>query len=497
MDQHFQTDGVKKDLRGLSIRGGTSLAIAQIPTFILNIVSIVVLSRLLEREAFGLIAMVTAVTGLIAIFESMGLTTAVVQHEDMNHKQVSSLFWINLGFCFVLMIITAALAPLLAWFYGRQELFLITIAIAGTRLLGGLTNQHSGILQRQMRFTVLSVINVSSTAVGVLSAIISAIYGLGYWSLVILPAASSLCRVIMLWIITGWIPAMPEKGSGVRAPLKFGWRLTLSRLITHLTEKADYILVGWWCGADALGIYNRAYQLLTLPQQQLKAPISGVATSALSRLTEDKERYSRYYLRVLRSLIWLTAPLTGVLAAVSTDLILLALGSKWLDVALLFKIMAFAAFLRPIQASVGWVLISYNLTDRLRNWVTAMCCVTVLSIVAGLPFGVIGVAISYTIGYLVLIMPWSFFYVFRDTPIRCGDVMKSTAPAVLVGLLIYGAGTLVVRIMPDYHTAIRLLLSLAACAVVLVLIAIVFKPLRQGVKEILELKSEVLKSREA
>ncbi len=128
--------------------------LAQAGKFGLNLASTVILARLLTPRDFGLVAMVTAVTGFLAMFRHAGLAIPTVQREEITHAQVSNLFWINLGVSGLCALILAALAPAMAWFYRDIRITYITLVLSTTFLIGGFRVQHLALLKRQMRFTV-------------------------------------------------------------------------------------------------------------------------------------------------------------------------------------------------------------------------------------------------------------------------------------------------------------------------------------------------------
>ncbi|MGB2864411.1 MAG: oligosaccharide flippase family protein, partial [Sedimentisphaerales bacterium] len=126
----FDTEYLKADLKGRSVRGGAVTMGAQWAKFCLQMASMVVLARLLTPQDFGLIAMVMVVTGFVTRFKDMGLSLATVQKAEINHAQISTLFWINLLLSFGMMLIAAALAPAISWFYDEPRLTWVTLALA-------------------------------------------------------------------------------------------------------------------------------------------------------------------------------------------------------------------------------------------------------------------------------------------------------------------------------------------------------------------------------
>jgi O-antigen/teichoic acid export membrane protein len=174
-----------KDLKERAIRGGFARICAQAVFFSLRIAALMVLARLLDPKDFGLVGMVTAFTGVLNLFRDFGLSTATVQRMDVTNEQVSTLFWINIMVGAILMFVLALMAPAVTAFYNEPRLFWVTIVLATSFLINAAGVQHSALLQRQMRFTALAVIQIVSLVVSTTLGIGAAIGGYGYWALVV------------------------------------------------------------------------------------------------------------------------------------------------------------------------------------------------------------------------------------------------------------------------------------------------------------------------
>ena len=195
------------------------------------------LARLLTPADFGLVAMVTAITGLGQAFADLGLSEATIQHPEISHNQVSTLFWINVAIGLTLTSITAALAPVLAWFYREPRLKDITFLVSLTFLIGGLRVQHDALLRRQMRFSSLAIRDVASYVLAVPVAIIMAWRGAGYWALVALPLILNLTQMALSWLMVRWIPGLPRRDAKVRFPDRL-WR-QCCRLVSRIQRESQ------------------------------------------------------------------------------------------------------------------------------------------------------------------------------------------------------------------------------------------------------------------
>jgi len=350
------------DLKGKTIRGGLARLSAQGAGFLLRVGSLMVLARLLEPKDFGLVGMVTAFTGVLTLFRDFGLSSAAVQRSTVTEEQVSTLFWINMLVGALLGLLAVAMAPFIAVFYHEPRLFKVTIVLAAGFFFNAAGVQHSALLQRQMRFTALSVINIVSLIVGTAIAIGGAKAGYGYWSLVAMTVTLPIASTIGFWLTAGWVPGMPHRQAGVRSMIRFGGTVTLNGLVVYVANNFEKILLGRYWGVDALGLYGRAYQLVNIPTDNINSSVGEVAFSALSRLQDDPTRLKSYFLKGYSLVLALTLPITTACVLFADDIVVVLLGPKWKDTAAIFRflgptIMVFAIAnpLSWLLSSIGWV----------------------------------------------------------------------------------------------------------------------------------------------
>jgi O-antigen/teichoic acid export membrane protein len=375
---YFNTVHLKTNLKQRSVRGGAITIVAQASKFILKFGSTAILARLLTPEDYGLIGMATVVVGFVEYFKDLGLSTATIQRAEINHQQVSTLFWINLGVSFLVALIVALLAPAIAVFYHEPRLQPITLGLAINFIFGGLTVQHQALLRRQMQFTSLAKIEVVSMVVGVITAIMAAYYGLQYWALVLMLMGTAISNAIGVWIACGWRPGLPSLNSGVGSMLVYGGNLTGFGLVNYFSRNLDNVLIGRRWGSEQLGLYAQAYKLLLLPIQQINNPINAVALPTLSSLQTEPQKYSRYYYKAILLITTLGMPIVGFMFASADKVILLMLGQQWLGAVPLFQFLMPAAFVGTFNVAPGWVYQSLGRTDRQFRIGTVMAIITSL-----------------------------------------------------------------------------------------------------------------------
>jgi PST family polysaccharide transporter len=282
---------------------------------------------------------------------------ATVQKENISHEQISTLFWLNILISAFLGLCVLAGSPLVAWFYGRPELTAVTAALSVSFLISGLMIQHQALLRRHMRFGTLAVIQIASYVANLIVTISLALLGWRYWALVGGTLATALSGTLLTLFFCPWMPGRMRKGTGVRGMLKFGGHLTSFNFVNYFSRNADNILIGKFIGADALGLYAKAYQLLMMPITQIRNPLDQVAMPVLSSLRNQPERYVKYYQRLVDIIASLTMPLTVYCAIEADFLIQLLLGPKWEGVVPVFRILAIAGLVQAVASTRGLVLI--------------------------------------------------------------------------------------------------------------------------------------------
>ena len=169
---------------------------------------------------------------------------------------------------------------------------------------------------RQMRFKAIALIEISAAFVGLLVACGLAASGFGYWSLVAMHLAIFATTLVMTWLLSGWRPSPPRRGSGVRPMLLFGAHLSVSSVMGRLAVGSDEILIGRFSGAEALGFYTRAAALSFRPLEQLLSPSGSIVIPVLSRMQSDSVRYRRTFIHIQQAIailcFLLMAPLTAL-----------------------------------------------------------------------------------------------------------------------------------------------------------------------------------------
>lgn len=428
---------IHAELRSRTARGASFALTGQVVILAVSIGSMVVLSRLLKPYEFGMYAVLQSVAAFVDIFRDMGLSAATVHRQTVRDEELDTLFWLAQCVGLVLAVVMAAVAPVVARAFSEPTLGPAAAAISVVFVLGALAGQHQALLRRQMRVGPLMLIDIVAKVFGVAVAIASAIAGLGLWSLVLMQIATVAAVTLGAWLACDWRPALPPQIaiSSITPMLSFGGGLTLSGFLNYLLRNADNLIVGRALGTEALGYYSRAYSLLLLPLGQITGPLTVVAVPTLSRLQDDPARYRRYYLAMLKLVAHTSMPLVACMGALAHEIVWLVLGPQWSDSASIFQILAFAAFWTPVGATTGWIYMSLGQTHRMAVWTAIMTPITILAFGIGTVWGVLGVAVAYSVVSCSQILP-QFWFALRQAPLELSEILRAWSCSLMTSILI-------------------------------------------------------------
>lgn len=423
------------DIGGSASRGVWTTAIGQSVAIATQLLSVVVLARLLDPEDYGLLAMVTAIVVIGEVIREFGLANAAIQSPTLTEQQKTNLFWWNtaLGvFCAVALFFSA---PLIAGFYDEPRVEPIAQVLAIVFILGGLTTQSKAHLARNLRFGVLNITDVVPGVLGLVIAIAAAGLGWGVWALVAQRIVIALAMLCLAVSFDRWLPRLPRKDPGMPPLLKYGLNLVGTQLISSASRNADYIVMGHRFGPNSTGLYSRAFELVIATLNQINAPSTKVAVPVLSRLQDDPARYTDFLLRGQRALLFVIIPILGVGATLAGPVVEIALGPKWVGVVPFVQVLAIVAATDKILGyATWWYALSMGRTDVTLRVTIVRSVLLISGVLIGANFGPLGIAWGYaiatTLGWLADLLMYRWF---ANAP--SGRIFSNAVTALLMNAL--------------------------------------------------------------
>jgi PST family polysaccharide transporter len=438
----FQSNVHDGGIRRLAVRGAGVTVLSSGLGLAVQIVSTVVLARLLLPTDFGIVTMVTTFSLLLVNFGINGFTEAVLQAEKLDRNLASNLFWINVSAGLLLTIGFAASGSALARFYGNPLVAHVAVGISLTIIATSTSVLHQALLKRAMRFTTVSIVGMIAQITSIGVSIFLAWEHWGYKALVAGVVIQAAVQSIGAWICCQWIPGLPRRAAGTRSMVRFAMHVYGRFTVNYFSRNSDNLLVGWRYGAGALGFYKKAYDLFALSASQLTAPLANVAVSALSRFKPQSPQYRKFLLNALGVIAFAGMGLSAVFTLVGKDLIRLLLGPGWEQAGQIFVYFGPGIGIMMVYYATSWIHLSIGRPDRWFRWGLVEVSVTFLLFLLMLPLGPVGIAIAWTVSFWILIIP-AFWYAGNPIQLGIAPVIAVVWKFVVAALLAGGATAMI------------------------------------------------------
>lgn len=462
----------KNEFSKKSLHSGAISILAQAMNTAVQIGTTICLARLLVPEDFGLVAMVSALTGFANVLMDLGTRDAVVQRPQITQEELSTLFWLTTGLGALFTGVVVAAAPLIGEFYQEERLVRIAQFWGLTFVITALSCQHAALLRRKLLFQKVALIEVAANVLGAFAAIGMALSEGGYWALVFRPLVTSFVMLILIWASCWWIPGLPVFSKGVKETVRFGLNITGFTSTDYLAKAADRVGLGYTVGARELGLYHNASTVYENALTVVTLPLHSVAVATLSKLRNNVAELKRAWATALSSLAFFATLAFVILAVIGQDLIVLLLGNKWVGASTLLVLFALRGPAQVIERTLGWLHVVAGRPDRWMRWGIVSCIVQVVAVLCGLPFGAMGVAISYGICIYILFVP-AIVYAGQPFDIGAREIIPAIAPPLIGALVAEAVGfTLRIYYLSDLPSFQRMAALVVVCVVVYMLITI-------------------------
>ena len=403
------------------ISGAKWSSISQIGRQSIQLVTIIVLARLLSPSDFGLIAMATVVIGFITLFKDMGTSAAVIQRRNLSDELLSSIFWVNAAMGLFTMLLLFVLSPLAAIFYHEPRITPLMRVLSLTFLISGFSIVQQACLQRDLKFNKLARVELFAALSGSIVGIGSAALGCGAWSLVFQTLTVATTTTILLWAYTNWKPKLIFRRSEISSVSNYSLNITGFNIVNFFARNADNLLIGRFLGAQNLGYYNLAYNIMLLPLQNISGAIDRVMFPAYAQIQDDNVKFRYAYLKVVGAISLITFPMMMCLMVLSQEVVLTFFGQQWLAVVPLVIILSTVGIVQSISTMNGNIYRAKGHTSLQFRVGSLFSILITISFAIGLRWGINGVAAAYAITSLFLVYP-AFAIPFRLVDLRIWDL---------------------------------------------------------------------------
>lgn len=428
-----------------ALRSSLSTLLGRGARVVLAVGTLMVLARLLEPAAFGILASVLVFAELGLTLAELGMGVVVPQRPKLDPAGLDAAFW---GQALWSGLVAGGLALLggpIAGFYGRPEARWVLPVLAVGVFVHGTSAIAVGLVRRRMRFGRWAVFETGTDVFASALAIVLAALGAGFWALVLQRVTIWVLTAAAAWHLAEWRPSRRPRLD--RVTLQgwggFGGAVTLAGLTRQAARRLDRIVIARVGGASALGLYEQASRWSWFPQQQLVTALQAVVVASLSKaLRTEPQLYRRLAKDGFQMVYALMVPVWAFAILDAPALLELLLGSEWLEAAPLLRCLsAMMLGMMPVQMAKQVYYAEGRSRDWLK-WALVESGVVVAAVLLASGWGAFGIAASLAGARWLLLGP-GLWAVSRRSELRVADV----ASGFFVALLASAAGASAVRLL--------------------------------------------------
>ena len=373
-----------------------------------QIVTSLVLVRLLSPRDYGLAGMTLLFQGIVVVVSDVSMGAALIQRREITEADRSTMFWCTAAIGMLLTVSGLLLSGPLADFYNQPAVRPLFAVLSLSFVLTALQMTPQALLDREMQFKLVNLRIGGAAIVGSAVALTAAFLGAGAWALVLGQVATSASGLVLIWACCSWRPRLLFSWTSFRNLAGFGTRLCGSNMLSFVTYNADNLMVARFLGSAALGAYSVAFNLMFLPLARVIAPLQLALFPAFSRWQNDHKQIAEVWLRVVRVIGAVFIPAMLGFIVVAPDFVAVILGHKWRSAVPVLQLLAVVALAQGMALIGQRVLAAVDKTKTVFRFAVFNTIAVIAAFALGLQWGVVGVSICYA----AVSVPLQTFYIW-------------------------------------------------------------------------------------
>lgn len=441
----------------------------KVGSMLLQLAVSIVVARILTPQDFGLMAILTFFTSIGMTLADSGFSQALIRSVRSSEDDLRTVFAFNLAMAAVLYAAVVLLTPVVASYYSLPQINAVLPVLMLSVPLNALSVVQSSVFQRDLRFPVLSKINFTASLASGITAVAMAVCGFGVWALVGQRLTAISVRVLLQWILGRWRPKGSFRMSSLRSMAPFSLRIMATDVLGSVYSNISQLFIGRMYSPQTLGFFHQGQKIKDLPASSIVQSVQFVTFPALSKLKEQPVKFAESYRKVLAVTSFVVLPVMIGMASVSSDMIELLIGEKWLPTAPYFTVMAaFGAFL-PLSMVAMNVLKTKSDGSVIFRLEIAKKAAGALMLVFAIPIS--PMAVAWGLGAMVVLeMAVNFAASTFFAEISMLGIIRSIFVPLSASVLMFAAVWAMSPYLADMHLLLRLGMKIAAGVIVYILL---------------------------
>ncbi|WP_343486619.1 lipopolysaccharide biosynthesis protein [Allomuricauda sp. d1] len=422
----------------------------------LSFLAMILLARWLGPVDFGLMGMIAVFIGIGKSLVDSGMSASLIRTKNANDSDFTTVFYMNMAMSLLVYAIMFFAAPYIASFFGQTILIDVIRIYCLTFIISAFSAIQLAILNKEMLFKKLALLNVPSIIIGVSVGLFLGYNDYGVWSIVLMYMTTQAIFSILLWGTGSWKPSLNFSKEKLKLHYNFGYKLMLAGLMDVIFKNSYNIIIGKFFPVQTLGYYERARRFSQYPSQTITDIVGKVTYPMLVQLQDDTPKLAIIYRSLLRVAFFIIAPLMLGMAAIAEPLFDSVLGPEWIPAVPYFQILSLAGMLFPIHAFNVNVFKVYGRSDLFLKIDIIKRSILILAMIVGFQFGVLGLVWSSVIVSLVSLLINTYYagkLIDYSTKQQLLDMLPILVVAGLTFLLMHRS----VNVFTDYGNFVQLI----------------------------------------
>lgn len=444
---------------------------------LLNLIIGIFLARLLSPGEYGIVGMLAIFTLLANNLQESGFGVALVNIKDIEHNDYNAVFWFNVGMSLLLYAILFCCAPLIAAFFHQPCLVSLSRFVFLGFIIASLCISPNAMLVRGLKMKEKAITSLSALIVSGTVAVIMAIKGFSYWSLATQQILYNVVICFGRFYYTRWCPTLKVDFTPVRQMFSFSYKVLITAVLTTINNNVLTVIFGRLFPAQAVGNFTQANKWNTMANQMVTNTMAQVAQPVFTQVTDDKERQRRVFGKMLRFTAFLAFPALFGLALVAPQVILLAIGDKWVDSIPLLQILCISGAFIPLYTVYQNLFLSQGKSDTYMWLSIGQIAIMLTAVLACHAMGIRTMVIAFACINILWLLAWQVF-AYRLIGYRLFSMLRDLLPFMLIALAVMALTYLV-----TLHISNMLMLLVSRVLIAAALYFMAMKLLRARILE--------------
>ena len=435
----------EKTAKGL-FWGGLSNGAQQV----LNLVFGIFLARLLSQEDYGLVGMLTIFSLIASSLQEGGFISALNRKKEVTQRDYNAVFWTCSLFSLAIYLTLFFCAPLIAAFYDEPRLVPLSRYIFLGFFITSLGIAPRAVLFRNMKVKEQSIVSFFSLLLSGVVGVSMAALGFAYWGIATQTLVYVSLFTAMTFVYAHWHPTLPVDFHPIREMIGFSSKLIVTNIVIIINTNVFSVILGRLYSPRVVGNYTQANKWNYMGWSLINNMLQGIAQPVFAKTDQEKERQKNIFRKLLRFTAFVSFPLMLGLALVAKEFIVILLGEKWLESAVLLQWLCVMGAFYPISNLFSNLLVARGHSGIYMWCHIALCLVQLAAVIFSAPYGIVRMIQVYVALTVLWILVWHWF-AHREISLRLWEVVCDISPYfVISAVLIYGAHLLTADISNLY-----------------------------------------------